>query len=31
MFGLMLIPMARLRLMWSPPYGNDNVTVLDSI
>jgi hypothetical protein len=31
MFGLMLIPMAGLRLMWSLPYGNNNVTVLDSI
>jgi hypothetical protein len=31
MFGLMLIPMERLRLMWSPPYGNNNVMVLDSI
>jgi hypothetical protein len=31
MFGLMLIPMAGLRLMWSPPYDNNNVSVLDSI
>jgi hypothetical protein len=31
MFRLMLISMARLRLMWSPRYGNDNVTVLDNI